>query len=164
MANEIYVKIEELCKRINSYSEKDISVKNQVKTNIYIEKVSKLINMIEIAMNNPNLPNTSIIEEVDTINEKPISEDKYNPYSNDFYYKDKLQQLDGDINKLIKELKAEDEIGYRNAYIIKEIEKNINNKKDRVPDETISKNNKKNDKLTVKNKVGIWERIKGIFR
>ena len=165
MANKLYEKVEEICQRIDLYTEKEISVKNEVKSTIYTAKIKELISMIEIAENNPNIPTTSPKEEVnEESNSDDASEDKYNPYSENFYYKDKLKQLDGDINKLIEELKAEDEIGYRNAYIISEIEKNINTKKESVKDANISKHNKKNKTLTIKDKVSLWERIKRIFR
>ena len=139
MENELYEKVEEICQRIDSYTEKEITVKNQVKTDTYITKIKKLINMIQIAESNPNIPKGNDEEEISD-NEDISEENKYNPYSGDFYYRDRLEKLGGDINKLIEELKAEDELGYRNAYIIKEIEKHI-------------------PEFNTKNKVSFWKKI-----
>lgn len=49
MSNQLYEKVEEICKKIDLYAEKDISVKNQVKTKLYITKIKKLISMIEFS-------------------------------------------------------------------------------------------------------------------
>ncbi len=146
MTNELLEKVEELCQRIDSYTEKEISVKNQVKTDTYVTRIKKLISMIENAENDPNIPKVNNEEEANrTIH--ILKEDKYNPYSKDFYYRERLDKLDGNIDKLIEELKAEDEVGYRNAYIIKEIERNID----------IANGN-------IKNKVSLWEKLKSIFK
>lgn len=163
MSDKLYEKIEKLCQRIDLYANKDISVKNQVKTKLYIAKLEKLINMIENVENDTYIPK-EIINIKDRISNIYTEEDKYNPYNENFYYKDKLEQLDGDIDKLIQELKAEDEIGYRNAYIIKEIENHIKDKKESVKVVNISNRNKKNHNLMIKDKVSFWDRIKSIFR
>ena len=152
MANQLYEKVEELCQRIDSYTEKDISVKNQVKTTIYVEKINELINMIEIEESNPYIEISNTEEEVNYDND--VSEDKYDPYSENFCYRDRLDKLDGDIDKLIGELRAEDEVGYRNAYIIREIENRINAKDNSA---NISNRN-------TKNKVSLLDRIKSIFK
>lgn len=152
MANQLYEKVEELCQRIDSYTEKDISVKNQVKTTIYVEKINELINMIEIEESNPYIEISNTEEEVNYDND--VSEDKYDPYSENFCYRDRLDKLGGDIDKLIGELRAEDEVGYRNAYIIREIENRINAKDNSA---NISNRN-------TKNKVSLLDRIKSIFK
>ena len=49
MSNEIYEKVEKICQKIDAYTEKDFSVKNEIKTEVYTTKIKKLINMIEKA-------------------------------------------------------------------------------------------------------------------
>lgn len=165
MSNKLYEKIETLCQRINLYTEKDTSVKNEVKTTLYITKINKLINMIETVENDTYIPR-EIINVKDRISSdsNDTAEGKYNPYSENFYYKDKLEQLDGDINKLIEELKEEDKMGYRNAYIIGEIEKSIKDKKESVKVVNISNHGKKNENLVIKDKMSFLEKIKSIFK
>ena len=71
---------------------------------------------------------TSFQEEIITENkdnDNSSLEDNYNPYSEDFCYKDRLKQLNGNIYRLIQELEEQDKEGHRNAYIINEIEKYI---------------------------------------
>lgn len=162
MENELYEKVEEICQRIDSYTEKDTSVKNQVKTEIYTAKIKKLISMIEIEESNPYIEITNTEEEVNYDND--TSEDKYDPYSENFCYIDRLEKLDGDINKLIEELKSEDEVGYRNAYIIRKIEESMNTKKESVKVANISNRNTRNERLTAKNQFSLWDKIKSIFR
>lgn len=143
-------KIERVCQRVDSYVKKDASVKNEVKTKVYIEKIKGLINMIEdakVSAKKVQRERRQIVEEND---------DPYNPYGNNFCYKDKLEQLDGDVLKLIEQLKSEDQEGYRNAYIINKIV-------DSMKDNNIEK--EKNDKLAnLSNKKTLWERIKRFFK
>lgn len=150
MSNSLYEEVDKMCQRVDSYAEKDISVKNEVKTTLYITKIKKLIDMMENAENNAY---TSIIntEEKPESNNK-LEDDQYNPYSENFCYKERLDQLDGDINKLIEQLKSEDQTGHRYAYIINEIEKRMN-----------KNSNIKVVELSKKNKFSLWEKIKRIF-
>ncbi len=124
MSNEVYEKVEIICQKIDAFTKKDFSVKNKIKTEVYTTKIKKLINMIEKA---ETIAQPSIIDNEEKTNvnieNNNIVEDQYNPYSENFYYKDRLKQLNGDIYRLIEELKAQDNKGFRNAYIINEIEK-----------------------------------------
>lgn len=162
MKSSVEEKIEDLCQRIDLYANKDISVKNTVKTTLYVTKIKKLISMIESLENDTYTPK-EIINVKDRIIDDSEKENKYDPYSTNFYYKDKLEQLDGDISRLIEELKAEDEVGYRNAYIISEIEKAIKDKKESVKGVNISNHGKKNENLVLKDEMSFWEKIKSIF-
>ncbi len=150
MNNQFYEKVEKLCQKIDSYTEKDFSIKNEVKTKSYSEKIKELINMIEIAENNADVSIINTKQEIkeDKSNKNDeIIENKYDPYSRDFCYRDRLAQLNGDINKLIEELKAQDKKGYRNAYIIKEIEKYITPKAN----------------IKLRKRMSLWEKIKSFF-
>ena len=84
----------------------------------------------------------------ENISNDNIIEDKYNPYSENFCYKDRLEQLNGNIYKLIQELKEQDKEGYRNAYIISEIEKYIPSK----------------GNIKVRKKTNLWQKIKSFFK
>lgn len=161
MEDKLYEKVDNICQRINSYAEKDISVKNKVKTEIYIDKIKKLINMIETAEGNAATPRARARTKIEEVNSENILDDKYNPYGENFCYKERLEKLGGDINKLIEELKDEDKMGYRNAYIIKNIENNINKHNVKVID--VSKNNAVNKTLN-NNKMSLWDKIKSIFK
>lgn len=161
MEDKLYEKVDNICQRINSYAEKDISVKNKVKTEIYIDKIKKLINMIETAEGNAATPRART--KIEEVNSENILDDKYNPYGENFCYKERLEKLGGDINKLIEELKDEDKMGYRNAYIIKNIENNININKHNVKVIDVSKNNAVNKTLN-NNKMSLWDKIKSIFK
>lgn len=163
MSNRFYNKIENLCQRIELYAQKDISVKNEVKTTSYITKINKLINMIENAEKDTYIP-VDIIDVKDRIINNYENDKMYDPYSENFYYKEKLKQLNGDINKLIEQLKAEDEMGYRNAYIIQEIERNVKDNKESVEVVNIYNDGKKSENLAINYKLSIWEKIKSIFR
>ena len=129
---EIYNKIDTLCKRIEAYTTKAISVNSEIKNTIYVEKIQKIIEMIdyETGMKGYYLEEQDKLgatkqEIIDELQESE-STNKYNPSSEDFCFKDKLQKNNGDVNALIEELKAEDKLGYRNAYIINQIKKFIN--------------------------------------
>ncbi len=149
MSNEIYEKVEKLCQKIDAFAEKDFSVKNEIKTEAYIAKIKKLINMIEKA---EATAQPGILETEDETNENVINKDvlesKYNPYSEDFCYKDRLKQLNGNIYRLIQELKEQDKEGYRNAYIINEIEKYIPSTAN----------------IKVREKMNLWQKIKSFFK
>ena len=129
---ELFEKIETLCQRLDTYSTKIISVKNEVKTNRYIDKLQKLIDMISIKLetqesNKKELKrkeqNFQNVEQEDL--EQKLKENKYNPFSDEFLYKKRLNRLGGNIQLLLEELKNEDKIGYRNAYVINEIKKKV---------------------------------------
>lgn len=151
MNNQFYEKVEKICQKIDAYCEKDFSVKNEVKTESYSIKIKELINMIQRVENSADV---SIIntksEEIEDKSEdnNDILENKYDPYSRDFCYKDRLEQLNGDIYKLIEELKAQDKKGYRNAYIINEIEKYMTPKAN----------------IKVRKKMSLWEKIKNFLK
>ena len=150
MSNEIYEKVEKICKKIDAFTEKGFSVKNEVKTKSYSAKIKSLISMIEKA---EATAQSTAIETEEIVNNNEIDnnkvlEGKYNPYSENFCYKERLEQLNGDIHILITELKEQDKIGYRNAYIINEIEKY-----------TITKSN-----IKVRKKVSLWGKIRNLFR
>lgn len=153
MSNEIYEKVEKICKKIDSYTEKDFSVKNKVKIESYSTKIKKLINMIEkaettaqsIKMDTEQKENGN---QNDNTIDNTILEEKYNPNSENFCYKERLEQLNGDIYILIKELREQDKIGYRNAYIINEIEKYVPPKAN----------------IKVRKKQTLWQKIKNLFR
>ena len=149
MSNEIYEKVEKICQKIDAYTENDFSVKNEIKTEVYTTKIKKLINMIEKA---ETTAQPAIFDTEEKTNENisndNIIEDKYNPYSENFCYKDRLEQLNGNIYKLIQELKEQDKEGYRNAYIINEIEKYIPSK----------------GNIKVRKKTNLWQKIKSLFK
>lgn len=150
MINELYEKVEKLCQKIDAYAEKDLSVKNEVKIKSYNTKIKTLINMIEKAETTAQsirIDTEEIINEYQT-NDDNILEDKYNPYSEKFHYKDRLKQLNGNIYRLIQELEEQDKEGHRNAYIIHEIEKYIPSR----------------DNIDVRKKMSLWQKIKSFFR
>lgn len=153
MNSQIYEKVNKICERIDSYTEKDYSIKNEVKTTSYITKIKKLINMIENAENSTYKVKDNLERENIDNN---IEDNKYNPYNKDFYYKDRLEQLDGDIYELIHQLKEEDKIGHRNAYVINEIKKYINTNERRG-------RKKENNSLSVKENISWWNKIKRFF-
>ena len=47
MSCELYEKVEKICQKIDAYTEKDLSVKNEIKIKSYSTKIKTLINMIE---------------------------------------------------------------------------------------------------------------------
>lgn len=150
MSCELYEKVEKICQKIDAYTEKDLSVKNEIKIKSYSTKIKTLINMIEEV--EPIAQSTNINEE-EIINENQVNdnnklEEKYNPYSEEFFYKDRLKQLNGNIYRLIQELKEQDKEGYRNAYIINEIEKYIPSKAN----------------IKVREKKSLWQKIKSFFK
>lgn len=150
MINELYEKVEKLCQKIDAYAEKDLSVKNEVKIKSYNTKIKTLINMIEKAETTAQsirIDTEEIINE-DQTNDDNILEYKYNPYSENFYYKDRLKQLNGNIYRLIQELEEQDKEGHRNAYIINEIEKYIPSRAN----------------IDVRKKMSLWQKIKSFFR
>lgn len=150
MSNELYEKVEKLCQKIDAYAEKDLSVKNEVKIKSYNTKIKTLINMIEKAETTAQsirIDTEEIINE-DQTNDDNILEYKYNPYSENFYYKDRLKQLNGNIYRLIQELEEQDKEGHRNAYIINEIEKYIPSRAN----------------IDVRKKMSLWQKIKSFFR
>ncbi len=150
MSCELYEKVEKICQKIDAYTEKDLSVKSEIKIKSYSTKIKTLINMIEEV--EPIAQSTNINEE-EIINENQVNdnnklEEKYNPYSEEFCYKDRLKQLNGNIYRLIQELKEQDKEGYRNAYIINEIEKYIPSKAN----------------IKVREKKSLWQKIKSFFK
>ena len=94
--SEIYNKIDELCKRIEIYTTKAISAKSEVKNNIYAEKITKIIKMINYeakikgyAFSNQESEKLIQEEKIDAFIEENKSNDKYNPNSEEFFFKDK---------------------------------------------------------------------------
>lgn len=150
MSSELYEKIEKICQKIEAYTEKDFSVKNEIKIKSYRTKIITLIEMIEkvepIAQST-NIDQEEIITE-NKDNDNSSLEDNYNPYSEDFCYKDRLKQLNGNIYRLIQELEEQDKEGHRNAYIINEIEKYIPSTAN----------------IKVRKKESLWERIRNFFK
>lgn len=150
MSSELYEKIEKLCQKVDAFTEKDFSVKNEIKTKSYSTKIRALIEMIEKV--EPTAQSTNIISE-EIINENQANdnntlEDNYNPYSEDFCYKDRLKQLSGNIYRLIQELEEQDKEGHRNAYIINEIEKFIPSTAN----------------IKVREKMNLWQKIRSFFK
>lgn len=127
---ELFGKIETLCQRLDAYSTKVMSVKNEVKTTAYIKKIHKLLEMIS-SKEEGQISNKKTIKEQITENieqektEQELKENKYNPYSEAFLYKERLERVNGNVEALLEELKNEDKLGYRNAYVINEIKKNV---------------------------------------
>lgn len=126
---EVYEKIETLCKRIESYTTKTSTVKNSVKTSSYAQKVKRLLEMINYSEGNKK-DSRKVQEEqedisriLELVSEEEIKASIYDPNSANFCYKDRLDRANGDISILLEELKQEDTLGYRNAYVINEIKK-----------------------------------------
>lgn len=128
---EIYERVEVLCKKIEAYTTKVSSIKNEVKTDAYIKKVKRLVEMISSSEANTDY-NGKMDEKQESINEifKSVSDEEikasiYDPNSANFCYKDRLDRANGNVSVLLEELKNEDKLGYRNAYVINEIKKYI---------------------------------------
>lgn len=128
---EIYERVEVLCKKIEAYTTKVSSIKNEVKTDAYIKKVKRLVEMISSSEENTDC-NGKMDEKQESINEifKSVSDEEikasiYDPNSANFCYKDRLDRANGNVSVLLEELKNEDKLGYRNAYVINEIKKYI---------------------------------------
>ncbi len=142
----LYDKIETVCQKIEIYTTKEASIKSKVKSDAYAQKIQKIIkkidNIDDMKAYLNKLEKMETLEENSESNVKPkkdiepiektpsdIFDEQYNPYSDKFCYKYKLEKFSGNIDKLIENLKQEDQLGYRNAYIINEIEKFVNAKK-----------------------------------
>lgn len=128
---EIYERVEVLCKKIEAYTTKVSSIKNEVKTDVYIKKVKRLVEMISSSEENTDY-DEQMDEKQENINEifKSVSDEEikasiYDPNSANFCYKDRLDRANGNVSVLLEELKNEDKLGYRNAYVINEIKKYI---------------------------------------
>ena len=170
---ELYNKIDTLCKRIDAYTTKAISVKSEVKNTKYVDKLTKLLNMInyEAGMQGYNLePNNNTSVEQNIINEVQENdfEDKYNPNSENFCFKEKLEKNNGDVEALIEELQSEDKLGYRNAYIINEIKKTTDPenhvKKEKINETPIVVENKNAFTELLNSMKNIIKKIRGLFK
>lgn len=121
---DTYEKIILISKKVNAFLDNETISKNKIKLESYKEKIEKLISKIEKAEEQKAKTNTKTTEEPSIIEEKDNNEEEeknYNPYSEKFYYKDRLAELDNDVESLIKELEEEDKLGYRNAFVIEKI-------------------------------------------
>lgn len=171
---ELYNKIDILCKRIDAYTTKAISVKSEVKNTKYIDKLTKLLDMInyEAGMQGYNLEsknnNTSLVQKIVDEVEQSDVEDKYNPNSENFCFKEKLEKNNGDVEALIEELHSEDKLGYRNAYIINEIKKTTDPenhvKKETLNDAPIPVENKNAFTELLNSMKNIINKIRGLFK
>ena len=128
---EVYERVENLCKKIEAYTTKVSSIKNEVKTEAYIKKVKRLVEMISSSEENTDY-DEQMDEKQESINKifKSVSDEEikasiYDPNSANFCYKDRLDRANGNVSVLLEELKNEDKLGYRNAYVINEIKKYI---------------------------------------
>ena len=128
---EVYERVENLCKKIEAYTTKVSSIKNEVKTEAYIKKVKRLVEMISSSEKNTDYDG-KMDEKQESINEifKSVSDEEikasiYDPNSANFCYKDRLDRANGNVSVLLEELKNEDKLGYRNAYVINEIKKYV---------------------------------------
>lgn len=144
---EVYERVENLCKKIEAYSTKVSSIKNEVKTVAYTKKVKKLVEMISFLEKNTDYAET-IDEKTENINEifKSVSDEEikasiYDPNSANFCYKDRLDRANGNVSVLLEELKNEDKIGHRNAYVINEIKKHVNtsNSSEKIIEQEVQK-------------------------
>ena len=157
--NSTYENVKKIYERINHFLNNDFVSHNIAKLNAYQNKVDKLTQKVEKAVQEKakepiviedEKENVSKIEE--TKQEENKQNEQYNPYSENFYYKDRLIKLNGNIDKLIQELRIEDSIGHRNSYII----------------EQINKFRKDNMQITITKKENIFKKIfnkiKNIFK
>ncbi len=157
--NSTYENVKKIYENINHFLINDFVSHNIAKLNAYQNKVDKLTQKVEKAVQEKakepiviedEKENVSKIEE--TKQEENKQNEQYNPYSENFYYKDRLIKLNGNIDKLIQELRIEDSIGHRNSYII----------------EQINKFRKDNMQITITKKENIFKKIfnkiKNIFK
>ena len=156
-----YENVKKIYEKINRFLNNDFVSSNIAKLNAYQSKIDKLAQKVEKAtQEKAKEPMLDEIKEEtkkiqETKNEKNTENaenEQYNPYSEKFYYKDRLIKLNGNMDKLIQELRIEDSIGHRNSYIIEQINKY---RKDNMP-------------ITIKKKENVFEtffnKIKSIFK
>ncbi len=157
-----YENVKKIYEKINRFLNNDFVSSNIAKLNAYQSKIDKLAQKVEKATQEKAKEPVVVDEkkeEVQKIQETKNEEntenaenEQYNPYSEKFYYKDRLIKLNGNMDKLIQELRIEDSIGHRNSYIIEQINKY---RKDNMP-------------ITIKKKENVFEtffnKIKSIFK
>lgn len=157
--NSTYENVKKIYEKINRFLNNDFVSSNIAKLNAYQSKIDKLAQKVEKATQEKAKEPVVVDEKKENVqkiqetkNEENTENEQYNPYSEKFYYKDRLIKLNGNIDKLIQELRIEDSIGHRNSYIIEQINKH---RKDNMP-------------ITIKKKENVFEtffnKIKSIFK